>query len=52
MNAFYDTMAATENIVRAEEKINKWHANWLFRYAVNKRRIIENKLYGPLKNDS
>ena len=52
MNAFYDTMAATENIIRAEEKINKWHANWLFRYAVNKRRIIENKLYGPLKNDS
>ena len=48
-DAYYESVAITNKIMKNEDKMDKWHNDVLFNYCIRKRREIENSLFGPLK---
>ena len=47
--AWEQSSRAITKLVNAEDKMVQWHNDLLYNYATNKRRIIENELFGPIK---
>jgi len=47
-DAYYGAIKATTKIMNAEDKMIQWHNDVLFNYAMNKRREIEEELFGPI----
>ena len=49
-DAYYDSVSITNKIMNNEDKMPLWHNDVLFKYAIRKRREIENNLFGPLND--